>query len=217
SNKFGLNWYVAANMFFEDGWRDASPSDVRQFFGKLGWQRSRTSMGLTAAYTNNSLTGNGLQEQRLLAANYSSIYTKPDVTANRSPFLNFFLRHSFTNAITFSGNAYVRYIHTHTLNGDLNDDSLDQSVYQPSAADIRALTAAGYTGFPTAGATAANTPFPFWRCIAQVLQRDEPGEKCNGVENRTSTTQNNYGVSGQLEARSGGSGASNRLTVRGRL
>ena len=35
----GLNWYVAGNLFGEDGWRDDSPSDVRQLFGKLGWQR----------------------------------------------------------------------------------------------------------------------------------------------------------------------------------
>ena len=36
----GLHWYLAGNLFAEDGWRDDSPSDVRQFFGKLGWQRA---------------------------------------------------------------------------------------------------------------------------------------------------------------------------------
>src|SRR5690349_16332249 len=35
----GLNWYAAGNLFKEDGWRDDSPSDVRQVFGKVGWQR----------------------------------------------------------------------------------------------------------------------------------------------------------------------------------
>ena len=54
-------------------------------------------------------------------------------------------------------------------NGDINDDSLDQAVYQPNAAEQRALTAAGYTGFPTSGENAANTPFPKWRCIANAL------------------------------------------------
>ena len=51
--------------------------------------------------------------------------------------------------------------------------------------------------FPTSGATAANTPFPFWRCIAQALQRDEPGEKCNGLLNRSHTGQHNIGFSAQ--------------------
>ena len=66
SNKWGLNWYAAANLFFEDGWRETSSSNVRQFFGKLGWQGAKTVLGLTFAFANNALTGNGLQEQRLL-------------------------------------------------------------------------------------------------------------------------------------------------------
>ena len=33
----GLHWYLAGNLFAEDGWRDDSPSSVGQMFGKLGW------------------------------------------------------------------------------------------------------------------------------------------------------------------------------------
>src|SRR4029078_4227816 len=77
SNARGLNWYLAGNLFFEDGWRQASPSDVRQFFGKLRWQHGMTTLGLTLAYANNSLIGNGLQEQRFVARDYASVYTIP--------------------------------------------------------------------------------------------------------------------------------------------
>ncbi len=100
--------------------------------------------------------------------------------------------------MTFSSNVYYRYIRTNTLNGDINEDSLDQAVYQPNAEERAALTAAGYTGFPVAGENAANTPFPFWRCIAQSLLRDEPAEKCNGLLNRSNTKQQNFGFSGQM-------------------
>jgi outer membrane receptor protein involved in Fe transport len=215
SNKHGWSWYGAANMFFEDGWRVASPTNVRQFFGRLGWQGTKTVLSLSVAYANNALTGNGLQEQRLLAAHYSSVYTIPDETANKSPFLNFSFRHSLSANLSFSGNAYFRYIKTRTLNGDLNDDSLDQSVYQPSAADIVALTKAGYTGFPTSGANASNTPFPKWRCIAQALQRDEPGEKCTGLLNRTNSEQYNYGVFGQATWTKSYGGNRNQLVAGG--
>ncbi len=34
-----FHWYLAGNLFAEDGWREDSPSDVRQVFGKLCWQR----------------------------------------------------------------------------------------------------------------------------------------------------------------------------------
>src|SRR5262249_62279911 len=66
-NAKGLNWYLGSTLFFEDGWRDASPSNVRQFFGKLGWQRDKTTLGLTVASASNLLCGNELQEQSFLA------------------------------------------------------------------------------------------------------------------------------------------------------
>jgi outer membrane receptor protein involved in Fe transport len=196
SNAKGWSWYGGTSLFFEDGWREHSPSDVRQFFGRLGWQHADTSLGLTAFYANNALIGNGLQEQRLAWADYNSVYTIPDKTANLSPSFNFVARQR-VGKVQLSGNVYQRYIRTNTLNGDLNDDSLDQSVYQPSAAERNALTAAGYTGFPTSGESAANTPFPKWRCIANSLLRDEPGEKCNGILNRSHTGQHNIGFNAQ--------------------
>jgi outer membrane receptor protein involved in Fe transport len=193
-----LQWFLASTMLFEDGWRESSPSNVRQFFGKLGSQRERTSVNLTLAYANNGLIGNGLQDHRLLERNFNSVYTKPDLTANRAPFVNLTLRRSLTKALTFSGNAYFRHIRKITLNGDINEDSLDQSVYQPNAAERAALSAAGFSGFPVAGENASNTPFPKWRCIANALLVDEPAEKCNGLLNRGATQQRNYGVSGQM-------------------
>ena len=198
SNNKGISWFLAGNMFFEDGWRKDSPSNVRQYFGKLNWQGTKTTLALTVAWANNHLTGNGLQEQKFVEQDYASVYTRPDITSIRSPFLNLTYRHNPSASFTLAGNAYYRHIGTRTLNGDLNEGSLDQSVYQPNAADITALIRAGYSGFPTSGANASNTPFPFWRCIAQALQQDEPGEKCNGLLNRTNASQHNGGAAMQL-------------------
>lgn len=197
-NDKGLNWYATGNLFKERGWRDDSPSDVRQWFSKLGWGNSVTDLKLTLAHADNQLTGNGLQEQNLLARDRASVYTKPDVTQNRSTLLNLVAGHTFNDELRFSGNAYYRNIKSSTLNGDINEAALDQAVYQPSAADRAALAAAGYNGYPVKGADASNTAFPFWRCLAQSLQNDEPAEKCNGLINRTQTAQQNYGLSGQL-------------------
>lgn len=193
----GFNYYLAGNLFRDDGWRRLSPTYVRQGFAKVGWQSAKTSIHVTGIYSDNKLNGNGIQESRLLAQDYRSSYTYFDVTNNRAPALNLTARHSFGPNLTLAGNAYFRYIRADTYNADINEGSLDQSLYQPNAADIAALRAAGYTGFPLSGANAANTPFPYWRCIAQVLRNDEPGEKCNGAINRTYTRQHNYGVAGQ--------------------
>ena len=213
SNAQGWHWYVTGNRFKEDGWRDDSPSDVRQVFGKLGWGDARTDIAATVAHADNALTGNGLQEQRMLARDYRSVYTKPDLTQNRSTLLNLTGKHRASEALLLSGNVYYRKIDTHTFNGDLNDESLDQSVYQPGAAERAALAAAGYTGFPASGANASNTPFPKWRCIGNVLLGDEPAEKCNGMINRSHTQQENYGFSGQLTLLADMAGARHAVTA----
>ena len=83
-------------------------------------------------------------------------------------------------------------------NGDLNDDSFDQDLYDLGDDDTAALTAAGYTGFPTTG-DSTTEPFPYWLCLAQVLQNDtggDPSSTCNGVITRTQDKQNSYGLSG---------------------
>ena len=86
---------------------------------------------------------------------------------------------------------------------------------QPSAAEQAALAAAGYTGFPTSGANASNTPFPFWRCIGNALLQDEPGEKCNGLINRSETSQHSGGGFGQATVQSSSRNRSNQFTAGG--
>lgn len=196
SNSEGFSWYVAGNLFREDGWRQFSPSEVRQAFGKLGFQHGKTSVNLSFAYADNWLTGNGLQDTRFLAQNYSSVYSIPDITWNHSPSFNLSARHDATSHLTFTGNAYFRYIRADTTNGDLNSNSFDQPLYDLNPADITALTAAGYSGFPVAG-NAATEPYPKWECIAQGLQKADPSDTCTGIIANTFTKQNNYGVSGQ--------------------
>lgn len=194
----GLNWFLTGNVFHDDGWREESPTDVGQLFGKVGWKRDDTDLSLTVAYADTDLNGNGLQEQRFLARDRASVYTTPDNTKNRSWFVNQAFSQGLSEGLSLTGNAYYRHIRTKTFNGDINDDSFDQSLYQPNAAERAALAAAGFTGFPLAGENAGNAPFPFWRCIANALLRDEPAEICTGVINQTATRQSNYGFATQL-------------------
>ncbi len=193
-----LHWFVTGNRFHEQGWRSNSPSDVSQLFGKLGLASGDTRATLTAALADNRLNGNGLQEQRLLAADYGSVYTKPDTTKNRSLLLNLAATQQLSDALSMSGTVYWRRITTALVMGDLNEASLDQAVYQPDEAEQAALKTAGFSGVPSTGASAANTPFPKWRCQAQALLVDQPGVVCNGLINQNHTEQSNYGLSGQL-------------------
>lgn len=199
SRESGLHWFATGHHFREDGWRDDSPSDVKQLFGKIGGRFGATELTLTASLANTDLNGNGLQEQRFLARDRSSVYTKPDNTRNQAELFNLAFSHALGERVGLSGNAYHRKIRTRTFNGDLNEDSLDQSLYQPNAAERAALTAAGYSGFPLSGENAGNSPFPKWRCIANALRLDEPAEKCNGVITQSRTVQTNHGAALQLD------------------
>jgi outer membrane receptor protein involved in Fe transport len=194
----GFNWFLAANAFHESGWRVDSPSDVRQGFARLGWRTDKTDLALTMSYAYNTLIGNGLQDYRLLEANYSSVYTIPDTTADRSPSFNMIVRHTFSNALTFSGNASYRNIRTEGINPNFNTNVLGQSIYQPTADEQATLASAGYTGFPASGASAANTPFPKWSCIAEAFQLNNPDQTCDAVTIYSKQVQNEYGFSGQF-------------------
>jgi outer membrane receptor protein involved in Fe transport len=207
----GFNYYLAGNLYREDGWRQYSPSEVRQSFAKLGWTDAKTTIFLSGAYADNWMTGNGTSDFRFLKTDYSDVNTIPDVTWDRSPSLTLNATHVLTDNLNISGNAYYRYVRADSSNGDLNDDSFDQPLYNLSATDIAALTAAGYTGFPTIG-NATTEPFPYWRCLAQVLENNsdgEPSEKCNGVITRTTDKQNSYGLSGLVTWRT----KHNRLAI----
>jgi outer membrane receptor protein involved in Fe transport len=194
----GFNWFLAGTGFHESGWRIASPSDVKQGFVKLGWRTGKSDLALTTSYAYNTLGANGLQDYRLLAANYASGYTFPDVTGNRSPSFNLTLRHTFNTSWNFSGNAWFRNIRTEIVNPNYNNDAYGYDISQPTAAEQAALTAAGYTGFPTSGATAANTPFPKWRCIANALMANDPDQTCDGDTVYSLERQNDYGFSAQI-------------------
>lgn len=209
----GLDWFVTADHFREDGWRDFSPSRATRAFGKLGWSDAQSQVSLSGTFANTDLNGNGLQEMRLLAADRSSTYTAPDNTRSRAWLLNLKGSHALSDTISFSGNVFWRRTRTATYNGDVNDNSLGQSLYQPNAAERTALTAAGYTGFPVAGEDQANTAFPKWRCIANVLLNEEPNEKCNALANRSLTMQSEWGFGGELMVRKPIGGIEQSLTL----
>ncbi|QJU60095.1 TonB-dependent receptor [Sphingomonas sp. AP4-R1] len=209
----GIDWFASGDWFKEKGWRDVSQSEAKQLFGKVGWSDAATAVHLSGSYADTDLNGNGLQEMRLLAADRASVYSYPDTTKNRAWLANLTGSHRFSDRLSVNGNIFWRHIRTRGFNGDVNDDALGENLYQPSAAERTALARAGYTGFPTSGETQANTPFPKWRCIANILLNSEPNEKCDGLANRSGTTQREWGATGEVTLVTPIGGVKNALTV----
>lgn len=164
ANGQGFDAYTLVNVFHDGGWRQQSPSDVRQLFGKLRWRDGGTRSQLSMAWADNDLHGNGLQEGGQLAQNWKSVYTTPDTTRQHMLMLNWVGSHEVREGWTVSAQAYVRRQKSKSLNGDINEAALDQS--QASKAE----------------------------CLAQALAQDEPAEACNGLLTRSTTTQQSHGL-----------------------
>lgn len=187
-----IDYFIAANYFDEDGWRDFSPSEVKQVFGKLGWQSATSRLELSYTGADNDLIGNGMIQKELMRSlGREVINTRPDQTENRLSFLNLNGSHWFSDDVQLSANAYYRNSKRRTLNGDVNDD-FDFDDFQ----DLITAEGYGYTA-DLAGAEAACLD------VADGIVSGDDGEElaevaCNGALNRSNTKQRGYGFNAQL-------------------
>ncbi len=75
--------YAAATMLDEDGWRDFSPSKLRQGYADFGWRGEGGELHANLILADNKLTGNGAGPVELLAFDRSAVFTHPDTTRNK--------------------------------------------------------------------------------------------------------------------------------------
>ena len=117
-----IHGFVALGGFEEDGWRDESPSRVRNVFGRLGQRVGRLEWDLAMTYGKTALIGNGLLPEPMLAARREQVYTRPDLTKNEMTMATLNGAWWLTDDQKLALIVYQRSNRTSTLNGDLNDD-----------------------------------------------------------------------------------------------
>lgn len=113
-----LAWYVNADVFREDGWRDQSNSEATNFYASLGYRSAATAVNLNVQHGESDLIGNGAAPVELLALRREAIFTGPDITANDMQMLSVDFSHALNEAISFSGNVFHRRNNTNSFNGD---------------------------------------------------------------------------------------------------
>ena len=114
--------YVAFTGANTDGWRDNSPSQLRQMFGDLGWKNNGSEIHLSVLGAINNLVGNGTTPVELLDADRASVFTYPDETRNHAvrAILDGNIQLNDTDSI--QSNAYYSYLDQLTFNGDAGDE-----------------------------------------------------------------------------------------------
>ena len=174
-----IDYFISGNYFDEDGWRDYSPTEVKQVFGKLGWENESSRLELSYTGADNDMIGNGLiQKEFIDEEGRESINTRPDQTKNKLSFLNLNGSHWFNDDVEMSGNAYYRKSDRKTLNGDVNDDfNADDEVDTDSDGDVDADELAA--ALAACGTTDSEV-------------------NCSGAVNRSKTRQKGYGFNAQL-------------------
>jgi iron complex outermembrane recepter protein len=100
------------------GWRDDSPSRVRQLFGKAGWNDGHTSFDATYTYVRNRLNGSGVTPESMLQQSRTATYTHPDITEPELHFVNATLHHELDADTLVTGNVYFRRLRLATFNTD---------------------------------------------------------------------------------------------------
>lgn len=196
-----IDYFISGSYFDEDGWRDFSPTEVKQIFGKVGWQNDTSRLELSYTGADNDLIGNGLiQEELTRSLDRETINTRPDQTENTLSFLNLNGSHWFNDNTMLSANAYYRKSDRKTLNGDGNDDfNADED--ENGFGDLDANTD-GEIDAAELNAAIAN-------CLADTNAEIS----CTGALNRSKTKQKGYGFNAQLAFNQPLMGKSNQLTV----
>ena len=111
-------YYITANYFDEDGWRDASPSDAYTIFSAASFRHGDTTLDITLNHADTNLIGNGSSPIELLALDRAAVFTSPDITENKMTMINFSGTQWLNQTIQLSSNIFYRKNKTNSFNGD---------------------------------------------------------------------------------------------------
>jgi outer membrane receptor protein involved in Fe transport len=132
------DYFAAARASDDDGWREHSPSRIRQMFVKGGWQDARTDLDVSLAAADNAMHGTQALPASMLG-NPRQAYTWPDSLENRHAFLTARASRSLDNDVLLSGNFYLRSLRQDSLASNLNDDLVPQAFNDRSVIEQRTV------------------------------------------------------------------------------
>jgi outer membrane receptor protein involved in Fe transport len=116
-----FGYFVTASHLEENGWRDYSPTDAQQLFGKITTRGDDSRVDVSLTHVSTELVGNGAAPEDLLEQRRSEIFTRPDITENRLTLISVSGEQEVSSTTTLRGNLYVRSSDISTLNGDDSD------------------------------------------------------------------------------------------------
>lgn len=134
-----LDYFVAGNFYHQDGWREATSSDVNQIFGKVRWHSDVSALELSLALADNNMN-QGQTLPMSMMSNPKQAYTGPDWVKNQMAFVNLKGSTFLSDTKLLEGNVYYRRSNSQALNSNAAiDNSCDTACAgwtQPSTGGI---------------------------------------------------------------------------------
>ncbi len=113
-----VSTYVAANVFHSNGWRQLNSSDVRQFYGDVGWRSDRAELHLNVMLADNTLNSPGTLPVQLLDVDRTATFTAPNKTTNKYGLVSLSGTWSVTDATSLQGILYYDNLSQRIANGN---------------------------------------------------------------------------------------------------
>ena len=120
--------YGALEGLHDNGFRNFSASNVRRFYGDVGYRNDSSEFHLNMGVANNNFGATATVPVQLLENYWGATYTTPQTTANRVGYFNLTGKVEATPTWTIDGSAHVRAFQQRTVDGN-------PSATQPCAAD----------------------------------------------------------------------------------
>ena len=113
------NYFFTAKRFQDQGWAEHNPSQVRQFFGKLGYASAQTSVDLSLTLANNKLEGTQTSPLSF-SDDFRQAYTFPDRNQNRMAFFAVKASQFIDEHFFLDGNVYLRRYRNQNSSSNVN-------------------------------------------------------------------------------------------------
>jgi iron complex outermembrane receptor protein len=116
-----MDYFAAVRAHDETGWREHSPSRLRQAFVKGGWQDARTDLDVSLALADNSLQGTQALPLSMLGEPRQA-YTWPDRTDNQLGFVTARASRFVRDDVLVSATTYLRNLQQDAVASNVNDE-----------------------------------------------------------------------------------------------
>jgi outer membrane receptor protein involved in Fe transport len=183
--------YGALEGLHDGGFRNFSASNVRRFYGDVGYKNDASEFHLNMGVADNNFGAAATVPVELLQRYWGATYTTPQTTANRVGYVNLTGKVEATPSWTIEGSAHVRVFQQKTVDGNPTGT-------QPCAADPMQLCF-NDDSTPANGLNGAQLANPFGlNAVLGQLDRTTTRSTTTGASLQATNTEQLFGHNNQF-------------------